>query len=207
MEPAGSEQAGQKLYLAGQNPMRDSASVTQLLLEWTGGDRAALDRLMPRVYGELRRQAARYLGRERCDHTLQPTALVHEVFLRIVDQRRIQWQSRAHFLALAATLMRQLLISHARRHRAAKRGSGEPRLTLLASDLAVEERNVDFIDLDRALSALAVLDPRQARVVELRYFGGMTVEETAAVLEVSPATVKLDWSLARAWLLRELQRK
>lgn len=185
--------------------MSASASVTQLLLEWTGGDRAALDRLMPLVYDELRRLAGGYLGRERRDHTLQPTALVNEAFLRLVDQRRIQWQGRAHFLALAATLMRQLLISHARKHRAAKRGSGGQRLTLLDSDLAVEARDVDLLDLDRALAALAALDARQARVVELRYFGGMTVEETAEVLEVSPATVKLDWSLARAWLLRELQ--
>jgi RNA polymerase sigma factor (TIGR02999 family) len=184
--------------------MPDSASVTQLLLEWTGGDRAALDRLMPLVYGELRRLAAGYLGRERRDHTLQPTALVHEAFLRLVDQQRIEWQGRAHFLALAATLMRQLLIDHARKHRAAKRGSGGPRLTLLEGDLAAEPRDVDLLDLDRALSALAALDSRQARVVELRYFGGMTIEETAEVLEVSPATVKLDWSLARAWLLREL---
>jgi RNA polymerase sigma factor (TIGR02999 family) len=185
--------------------MSDPANVTQLLKEWTGGDRAALDRLMPVVYDELRRLAGSYLGRERSDHTLQPTALVNEAFLRLVDQKRIQWQGRAHFLALAATLMRQLLISHARKHRAAKRGSGGPRLTLLEGDLAVEARDVDLLDLDRALSALAVLDARQARVVELRYFGGMTVEETAAVLEVSPATVKLDWSLARAWLLRELK--
>lgn len=187
--------------------MSDPSSVTQLLKDWTGGDRAALDRLMPLVYDELRRLAGGYLGRERRDHTLQPTALVHEAFLRLVDQRRIQWQGRAHFLALAATLMRQLLISHARQHRAAKRGGGGPRVTLLEGDLAVEERDVDLLDLDRALAALAVLDPRQARVVELRYFGGMTVEETAEVLEVSPATVKLDWSLARAWLLRELQRR
>lgn len=187
--------------------MPDSTSVTQLLLEWTGGDRAALDRLMPLVYEELRRLAGGYLHRERRDHTLQPTALVHEAFLRLVDQRRIQWQSRAHFLALAATLMRQLLISHARKQRAAKRGSGGPRLTLLEADLAVPERDMNLLDLDRALSALAALDTRQARVVELRYFGGMTIEETAEVLAVSPATVKLDWSLARAWLLRELQRE
>lgn len=185
--------------------MSDPEKVTQLLMEWTGGNRAALDRLMPLVYDELRRLAGGYLGRERRDHTLQPTALVNEAFLRLVDQRRIQWQGRAHFLALAATLMRQLLISHARKHQAAKRGSGGPRLTLLESDLAVEARDVDFLDLDRALSGLAALDPRQARVVELRYFGGLTVEETAAVLEVSPATVKLDWTFARAWLLRELQ--
>jgi RNA polymerase sigma factor (TIGR02999 family) len=184
--------------------MPNSASVTQLLLEWTGGDRAALDRLMPLVYGELRRLAAGYLSRERHNHTLQATALVHEAFLRLVDQRGIQWQNRAHFLALAATLMRQLLISHARKHRAIKRGSGGPRLTLHECDLAVEERGVDILALDEALSALATIDPRQSRVVELRFFGGLTVEETAAVLAVSPATVKLDWSLAKAWLLREL---
>lgn len=185
--------------------MSNPEKVTQLLMEWTGGDRAALDRLMPLVYDELRRLAGGYLGRERRDHTLQPTALVNEAFLRLVDQKRIHWQGRAHFLAIAATLMRQLLISHARKHRAAKRGSGGARLTLLDSDLTAKPRDVDLLDLDRALSALAGLDARQARVVELRYFGGMTVEETAAVLAVSPATVKLDWSLARAWLLRELQ--
>jgi RNA polymerase sigma factor (TIGR02999 family) len=185
--------------------MSDPANVTQPWMECPGGNREALDRLMPLVYDELRRLAGGYLGRERRGHTLQPTALVNEAFLRLVDQRRIQWQGRAHFLALAATLMRQLLIDNARKHRAAKRGSGGPRLTLLDSDLAVEARDVDLLDLDRALAELAALDARQARVVELRYFGGMTVEETAAVLEVSPATVKLDWSFARAWLLRELQ--
>ena len=185
--------------------MSDPEMVTQLLMEWTGGNRAALDRLMPLVYDELRRLAGGYFGRERRDHTLQPTALVNEAFLRLVDQKRIQWQGRAHFLAIAATLMRELLISHARKHRAAKRGSGGQRVTLLDSDVAVEARDVDLLDLDRALSALAAFDTRQARVVELRYFGGMTVEETATVLEVSPATVKLDWTFARAWLLRELQ--
>ena len=185
--------------------MSDPEKVTQLLMEWTGGNRAALDRLMPLVYDELRRLAGGYLGRERSNHTLQPTALVNEAFLRLVDQTRIQWQGRAHFLAIAATLMRQLLISHARKHRAAKRGSGGQRLTLLDSDVAVEARDVELLDLDRALSALADLDARQARVVELRYFGGLTIEETAEVLEVSPATVKADWLLARAWLLRELK--
>lgn len=185
--------------------MSDPENVTKLLKEWTGGDRAALDRLMPLVYDELRRLAGGYLARERSDHTLQPTALVNEAFLRLVDQKRIQWQGRAHFLALAATLMRQLLISHARKHRAAKRGSGGPRLTLLDADLSVEARDVELLDLDRALSALAALDARQARVVELRYFGGLTIEEAAEVLEVSPATVKADWLHARAWLLRELK--
>lgn len=185
--------------------MSGPEKVTQLLMECTGGNRAAVDRLMPLVYDELRRLADGYLGRERRDHTLQPTALVNEAFLRLVDQKRIEWQGRTHFLALSATLMRQLLISHARKHRAAKRGGGGPRLTLLDSDLAVEARDVELLDLDRALSELAERDARQARVVELRYFGGMTVEETAEVLNVSPATVKLDWSLARAWLLRELK--
>lgn len=181
--------------------------MTQLLLEWSSGDRAALDRLMPLVYGELRRLAAGHLARERRDHTLQPTALVNEAFLRLVDQRRIQWQGRAHFLALAATLMRQLLISHARKHRAGKRGGGRLCVTLHDWDAVVEARDVKLVALDEALSSLAALDSRQARIVELRFFGGLTVEEAAAVLGVSPATVKLDWSLARAWLLRELRRE
>ena len=161
---------------------------------------------MPLVYGELRRLAGRHLARERRGHTLQPTALVHEAFLRLVDYRRIQWQNRAHFLGLAATLMRQLLISNARAHRAQKRGGGGPCVTLHDDDAVVEARAVEVLALDRALSALGAIDARQARVVELRYFGGLTVEETAEVLELSPATVKLDWSIARAWLLRELSR-
>jgi len=181
--------------------------VTQCLLDWTRGDRAALDRLMPLVYGELRQLAAGHLARERRDHTLQPTALVHEAFLRLVDHRRIQWQGRAHFLALAATLMRQLLIDHARKHRAEKRGGGGARVTLHDGDAMLEARPVELIALDDALSALAAIDPRQARVVELRFFGGLTVEEAAEVLAVSPATVKLDWSMARAWLVRELRRE
>lgn len=181
--------------------------MTQLLLAWTRGDRAALNRLMPLVYEELRQLAGGYLVRERHDHTLQPTALVHEAFLRLVDHRSIQWQGRAHFLALAATLMRQLLIDHARKHRAEKRGGGGARVTLHEGDAVIEARSVELIALDEALSALAAVDPRQARVIELRFFGGLTIEEAAEVLAVSPATVKLDWSLARAWLVRELRRE
>jgi RNA polymerase sigma factor (TIGR02999 family) len=132
---------------------------------------------------------------------------VHEAFLRLVDHRSIQWQGRAHFLALAATLMRQLLIDHARKHRAEKRGGGGARVTLHEGDAVIEARSVELIALDEALSALAAVDPRQARVIELRFFGGLTIEEAAEVLAVSPATVKLDWSLARAWLVRELRRE
>jgi RNA polymerase sigma factor (TIGR02999 family) len=178
-----------------------------LLLDWTQGDRAALDRLMPLVYGELRRLAAGYLSRERRTHTLQPTALVHEAFLRLVDHRQIQWQSRAHFLALSATLMRQLLISHARKHRADKRGGGGGCVTLHEGDALLEARPDEWLALDEALSALAAVDARQARVIELRFFGGLTIEEAAEALEVSPATIKLDWSLARAWLMRALRRE
>jgi RNA polymerase sigma factor (TIGR02999 family) len=186
---------------------QSEGGVTQLLLAWTRGDRAALNRLMPLVYEELRQLAGGYLVRERHDHTLQPTALVHEAFLRLVDHRSIQWQGRAHFLALAATLMRQLLIDHARKHRAEKRGGGGARVTLHEGDAVIEARSVELIALDEALSALAAVDPRQARVIELRFFGGLTIEEAAEVLAVSPATVKLDWSLARAWLVRELRRE
>jgi RNA polymerase sigma factor (TIGR02999 family) len=180
--------------------------VTRLLLDWSRGDRTALDRLMPLVYDQLRALADRSLCHERSGHTLQGTALVHEAYLKLVDQRQVRWQDRAHFFGVAAQLMRRILVDHARRHRAAKRGSGERRLPLDEAEAAASQPPlVDWLALDGALDRLATLDERQARIVELRFFGGLTIEETAAVLQVSPATVKNDWSLARAWLYRELQ--
>lgn len=181
----------------------DSEEVTARLAELTRGDGAALERLLPVVYDELRRLAASWLRKERAGHTLQPTALAHEAFLRLVNQREVAWQNRAHFLGVAAQAMRRILVDHARRRRALRRGGGLERVTLRA-DGAVEAPEVAFEDLDRALCALAERSARQSRVVELRYFGGLTIEETAEVMAISPMTVKRDWTLARAWLFREL---
>jgi RNA polymerase sigma factor (TIGR02999 family) len=178
--------------------------VTQLLTEWTAGNVAARDRLIPLVYDELREIAGRWLRRERMGHTLQPTALVHEAYLRLVDQRRVRWRDRAHFFAVAATTMRRVLVDHARRRGAAKRGGGALTIPLDDSVLGTAVAP-DILDLDQALDALGALDPRQVRVVELRVFAGLTVEETAEVLQLSPSTIKNDWSLAKAWLYRELQ--
>lgn len=181
--------------------------VTDLLLAWRGGDEAARDRLVPLIYDDLHRLARAQLARERRGHTLQPTALVHEAYLRLVDHGRLDWQGRTHFLAIAATTMRRLLVSHARGRRAAKRGHGGIAVTLCDDHAVDEGRNVDLLALDEALTSLESIDPRQSRIVELRYFGGLTIEETAAALGISAATVKLDWSLARAWLFRELSRR
>jgi len=188
-----------------------SENVTALLLAWGQGDRAALDRLVPAVYGELRRQAARYLRREQHGHTLQPTAIVHEAYLRLVDQESVRWDSRAHFFGAAARLMRQILVDHARARQAAKRGGAARQLTLgdaagvASSEGPSSEAAVDVLELHEALNRLAEFDAQMGAVVELRYFGGLTIEETAAVLGVSPATVKREWSAARAWLKRELE--
>ena len=181
--------------------------ITRLLHEWRGGNAEALQRLMPLVYGELHTLASRYLSRERSDHTLQTTALVNEAYLKLAGQRDVDWQNRAHFFGIAAQLMRRILVDHARRDRRAKRGGGAPIIPLDELDPASAPPPVnaaDAYDLDRALSRLEVFDPQQGRVVELRYFGGMTIEETAEVLSLSPATVKREWSVARAWLFREL---
>jgi RNA polymerase sigma-70 factor, ECF subfamily len=179
-------------------------SVTELLSAWRAGDGAAQEQLLPRVYDELRRIAARHLSRERPDHTLQATALVHEAFERLVDQDRVDWQNRAHFFGVAAQLMRRILVDHARSRRTAKRGNG---LTL-ALEPGVEPagpvRDLDLVRLDEALDRLASLAPSQARIIELRYFGGLTIEETAAAVDSSPATVKREWTVARAFLRREL---
>ena len=179
--------------------------VTGLLADLSAGNDRALDELLPIVYGELRRQAARHLRRERGGHTLQPTALVNEAFLRLVEQRDVQWQNRAHFFAIAAQAMRRILVDHARAHRRLKRGGDQARVTLDVAVIAAESRAIDLQALDEALERLAALDERQARVVELRFFGGLSVPETAEVLQISAATVKREWSMAKAWLHAELQ--
>jgi RNA polymerase sigma factor (TIGR02999 family) len=188
-------------------PMEPSpAEVTRLLGEYRRGDRGALERLLPLVYRELRRIAAGALRAERSGHTLQPTALVHEAYLRLADQKDVRWQNRAHFLGCAAQVMRHVLVDAARARRAGKRGGDAARVTLTdALGVAAEARGLDVVALDDALRALAALDARQARVVELRYFGGLSIGEAAEVLGVSPATVSADWAVARTWLRRELR--
>jgi RNA polymerase sigma factor (TIGR02999 family) len=178
--------------------------VTGLLVAWGNGDEAARTRLIEAVYGELRRLARGYLRRERRDHSLPPTALVHEAYSKLVDQGRVRWQNRTQFFAIAAHLMRRILVDHARAHHALKRGAGA-RVSLEAADPAVGPLDVDVLALDMALERLAGTYPRQSELVELRFFGGLTVEETAAVLGVAPITVKRDWALAKAWLYREMQ--
>jgi RNA polymerase sigma-70 factor, ECF subfamily len=176
-----------------------------LLDRWTAGDRAALDEMLPSIYGELRRLAQAYLSRERPDHTLQPTALVHEAYIRLIQQRQVDWRNRAQFLGIAANVMRRVLLHHAESRSADKRDGGRQRVTLDEALATVEQAaTVDMIDMNAALDRLTALDPRQARVVELRVFGGLTIEETAEVTGVSAATVKRDWDVARLWLRREL---
>ena len=179
--------------------MQDEKEITQLLQAWSAGDVESLERVLPLVYDELRRLAAAKMGRERRDHTLQPTALVHEAFLRLAELHRIRWRSRAHFFGAAAQIMRRVLVDHARRHRAAKRGAGEE-LQLGEGLVLSDEQAHEIAVLDDALHDLDRLDPRQGRVVELRYFGGFSVPETAEALGISAATVKRDWAVARAWL-------
>jgi len=183
-----------------------STQVTQLLGRWRGGDREALDALVPLVYDELKRIAQRYLRNERPGHTLQSTALVHEAYVRLTNQELPQWQNRAHFFAVAAQLMRQILVDHARAHRADKRGGGACKLTLDEAEQNPQPVDVDVIALDDALKTLTEMDPQQGKVVELKFFGGLSIEDTAEVLGVSPSTVKRDWITARAWLHRELDR-
>jgi RNA polymerase sigma factor (TIGR02999 family) len=178
--------------------------VTQLLVAWTNGNRAALEELIPVVYPELRRIAGRYLRRERVGHTLQPTALVHEAYVKLIDQNRAQWQNRAQFFGVAAQLMRRILVDHAREHKADKRGGGARPVTLVDAMAASPDRGIDVLALDEALARLTTLYPEQGRLVELRYFGGLTIEETSEVLGQSPATVKRQWAVARAWLLANL---
>jgi RNA polymerase sigma factor (TIGR02999 family) len=181
----------------------EAGDVTRLLQSWSGGDKGALGELVPFVYRELRALAAGYIRRERQDHTLQPTALVHEAYLRLVDQTQVQSPSRAQFFGIAANLMRQILVNHAKQHRAAKRGGGN-KVALDEGAGVVQPRGVDFVALDAALDELAQIDPRQSRIVELRFFGGLTEDEIAEVLGVSAITVKRDWRMARAFLYHHL---
>jgi RNA polymerase sigma-70 factor (ECF subfamily) len=181
--------------------------VTQLLQDWNQGDTTALDKLIPIVYDELRRQAANYMRRERAGQSLQTTALVHEAYLRLVGQRAVEWQNRNHFFAIAAHLMRRVLVDHARQHQAVKRGGAELKLQPLDdAEAAVDGEDIDLVALDEALERLALLDEQQSRVVELRFFSGLSVEETAEVLKVSTRTVKREWRSAKAWLRGELAR-
>lgn len=186
--------------------MQDPAAndVTQLLVNWRKGDQQALEELWPLVYGELRKLARRYLRRERSDHTLQSTALVHEAFIRLIDQKNVQWQNRAHFFGVAAQMIRRILVDHARGHQTTKRGGGVCKLSLDEAIGVAEKRDLDLVTLDDALNGLAEIDVQQSRIVELRFFGGLSIEETAHVLGISPATVKRDWNIAKAWLYRDM---
>jgi RNA polymerase sigma factor (TIGR02999 family) len=178
--------------------------VTQLLQQWQEGSNEALEALMPLVYKELKRLAGSYLRRERPDHTLQSAALVNEAYLRLVDQNETRWQNKAHFYGIAAQMMRRILADHARGHNAAKRGAGMPELELNEAMAQAPVRSVDLVDLEEALQKLEKLDSQQGRIVELRFFSGLSIEDTANVLGISPATVKRDWAAARAWLFREV---
>jgi RNA polymerase sigma factor (TIGR02999 family) len=181
--------------------------VTQLLQAWSEGDETALDRLLPVVHQELRRLARRYMFGERPDHTLQTTALVNEAYLRLVNARQVNWQDRAHFFALSAQVMRRILVDSARAHRDQKRGGGTFKVTMDEAFVGPQEKGQDLVALDDLLKALAEVDPRKNRVVELRFFGGLSVEETAEVLQISPNTVLRDWRLAKMWLKREMSNE
>jgi RNA polymerase sigma factor (TIGR02999 family) len=186
-----------------------TGNITLLLLKWSDGDQTALDQLMPLVYDELRQLARSYLRRRGNQHSLQPTALVNEAYLRLVNQRQVNWHNRAQFFGLAAKLMRNLLVDHVRNRRAAKRGGGEYHLSLTYADQTARRsrsEEIDLIALDEALNRLAALSPQQSRVVELRFFGGLTIPETAVALDISHATVEREWSAARAWLFSELNK-
>jgi len=181
--------------------------VTQLLIDWSDGNREALDKLLPLVYQELRRLADRYLRRERSDHTLQATALVHEAYLKLIDQRNVHWQNRAHFFGVAAQAMRRILVDHARSHQSAKRGSGGLKLSIDEGlEVSEEQPAADMVALDDALNALAEIDPQKSRIVELRFFGGLSIEETAEVLGIGTATVIRQWRMAKAWLYNEVSK-
>ena len=181
--------------------------VTQLLIDWSNGDQNAFENLLPLVYSELRRLAARHLARERRNHTLQSTAVVHEAYLRLIDQSRVQWKNRAQFFGVASQMIRRILVDHARSHQAAKRGSGAIKLSLDEAVAVPGGKDLDLVALDDALKSLAEMDEQQARIVELRFFGGLSIEETAQLLDLSPATVKRHWATARVWLYREMSRE
>jgi RNA polymerase sigma factor (TIGR02999 family) len=178
--------------------------VTQLLIEWSNGDKTALDKLMPLIHEELRGLAHHYMRRERSDHTLQTSALVNEAYIRLVNRKGVQWQNRAHFFAIAAQSMRSILVDHARSHAYAKRGGGAHKIELDEAMIVSQERAAEVVALDGALKELAEFDPQQSRIVELRFFGGLTIEETAEVVKLSPATIKREWSTAKAWLYHQL---
>lgn len=184
-----------------------SQEITQLLLAWTEGDAHALDRLMPLVQGELHRLAHRYMSAERPGHPLQTTALINEAYLRLIDSSRVRWQNRSHFFAVSAQLMRRILVDFARARDKLKRGGDTVQVSLEEAMLVSRESSPDLLALDDALTALAAFDERKSKVIELRFFGGLSVEETADVLKVSPVTVMRDWGLAKTWLLRELEKK
>lgn len=181
--------------------------VTHLLVDWGNGDQQALEKLTPLVYQELKRLAARYLRRERREHTLQSTALVHEAWLRLIDQKQVHWQNRAQFFGIAAEMIRRILIDHARGRQAVKRGDGAIKLSLDDALATPNRRDLDLVALDDALRDLGKLDPQQGRLVELRFFAGLSIEESAEVLGVSPATVKREWTAAKAWLYREISAR
>jgi len=199
--PIGYEPAGREA----DSPSLDEFS--HLLVNWSNGERAALDRLITLVYDDLRRLAHRYLGREHPGHTLQTTALVDEAYLRLLDQKRTHWKNRAQFFSIAAQMMRRILVDHARSHHRAKRGGGAHKVSLDDVVVLSPERGAEIIALDDALERLSAFDPRKCRIVELRYFGGLTVEETADVLGISAITVKRDWLVAKAWLRREISNE
>jgi RNA polymerase sigma factor (TIGR02999 family) len=187
-------------------PTPDQTDVTRLLLDLTKGDSNAVNQLMPMVYDELRRIAGAHLRRERPGHTLQSTALVHEAYIRLIDQHNVEWRNRAHFFAIASRMIRRILVDHARGVHAAKRGAGAPKLSLDEALGVPDGRDLDLVALDDAMETLAKIDPDQVRLIELRYFAGLTIEEAAEVMKISPATVSREWNTARAWLLRELVR-
>ena len=180
------------------------SQVTQLLMNWSKGDKTALDQLIPLVHSELRRLAKRYMARQNPGHTLQTSALINEAYLRLVDQQSVHWQDRAHFFAVSAQIMRNILIDHARKYSYAKRGAGARKVALDSSIAMPEKKAKEIVALDDALVGLATVDPRKSQIVELRFFGGLTIEETAEVMSISPATVQREWRAARAWLQRAM---
>ena len=186
----------------------DQTGITGLLIAWSDGERDALERLVPLVYDDLRRLAAGYMGRETPGHALQPTALVHEAYVRLIDQNRVQWRNRAHFFGVAANMMRRILVDDARKRRAEKRGGGVERITLVGDDVAApEQHDIDVLALHESLERLAAFDPQQGRIVELRYFGGLTIEEAAEVIGISPASIVREWTIAKAWLRADMSAR
>lgn len=185
-----------------ENDPKTQENVTKLLKDWEKGDRAALDEMLPLVYSELKRLASYYLSRENAGHTLQTTALVHEAYMRLVNQEHVNWKNRAHFLGVAAEMMRRILVNHARDRAAAKRGGGAKRVSLSMVGKGGEQPDIDVIALDQALTEFALFDTRKSRIVELKFFGGLTTEEIAEVMDISHGTVESEWKMARAWLYR-----